>query len=335
MGVNRTSVKDFVLAIGDRNPSKTQAGGKGRVVLDAIRLYPSRCVPTEAKPAGDFNDDCTVDWTDLRTFATAWLAVGQWIQPKDPGKATGHWKLDGDAVESLSRAEGTVAGVVAIQGIEDLAMKFSTDADYIDLGPKAGEIVSTLESFTMSIWANPDMIGGAWQRLFDLGNSDEDYVFVSLSRGAPLGTGPRYGIRVAGGTEQAADSTLTLTGGEWNHVAATLDGSARTSTLYVNGQVGARNTNVTFIPRDLGVTLTNYLGKSHYTVDAVYRGLLDDFRLFNRALSEGEILSLAKAAATYRFEGQTGRADLNADGIVDGTDLAMLANSWKTWQEWP
>ena len=81
--------------------------------------------------------------------------------------------------------------------------------------------------------------------------------------------------------------------------------------------------------------MTNYLGRSHYTVDAVYRGLLDDVTIFDRALTPGEILFLTQAPAAYRFEGQAGKADLNADGIIDGGDLAILAHSWQTWQEWP
>ena len=131
------------------------------------------------------------------------------------------------------------------------------------------------------------------------------------------------------------DSTKTLAGAEWNHVAATLDASARLATLYINGEVSAQNTTVTFRPKDIVVTGTNYLGRSHYLADSTYRGLLDDFRIYSRALSASEVLSLAKVAATYQFDGTAGRSDLNADGVVDGKDFAMLAHSWMTQRLWP
>jgi len=334
-GVNLAAVKTLILGIGDWSRSGAQAGGKGRVVIDAIRLYPPRCMPAKSGLAGDLNGDCVVDWKDLKTLCAAWLATGQWIQPQDQGKASGQWKLDGNAVESFSGVGGSVAGPVAAAGIDGLAMKFSTEGDYIDLGSRAGEIMSALDSFTMSIWANPDLVGGAWQRLFDLGNSDQDYVFVSLCRGSVGGSGPRYSIRVAGGTEQLVDSTKTLTGAEWNHVAATLDASARLATLYINGEVSAQNTSVTFRPKDIGVTKTNYLGRSHYLADFTYRGLLDDFRIYSRALIASEVLSLGKVAAAYEFDGTAGRADLNVDGTVNGKDFATLAHSWMTRQLWP
>ena len=60
------------LYIGIGNPSTPQAGGQGQVLLDSIRLYPSRCVE-QYKPIADINDDCVVDLQDFAEFAEQWL----------------------------------------------------------------------------------------------------------------------------------------------------------------------------------------------------------------------------------------------------------------------
>jgi hypothetical protein len=333
--VDLSHIKTLTLGVGDRNPTKTQAGGKGRLVIDAIRLYGARCVPGLSDLPGDLNGDCVVDWKDLRTLANSWLVAGEYVLPKDPGKASGWWKLDGSVVESYSGIAGRLSGPSVIPGVDGQAVQFSADDDSIELGAKAGEVISTLTSFTISIWASPDMVGGGGQRLFDLGNSDVDYLMVSLCRASVAGSGPRFGMRVAGQAEQSADSVERLTGAEWNHVVATLDASTSIGALYINGRLVAQNGGMTFRPRDLGVTLTNYLGKSHSEADAPYRGSLDDFRIYNRALTLPEIMWLARASATYRFEGNVGRCDLNTDGVIDGRDFAILAGSWMTEQLWP
>jgi hypothetical protein len=42
-------------------------------------------------------------------------------------------------------------------------------------------------------------------------------------------------------------------------------------------------------PQDLGVTTNNWLGESQWDDDDLFDGLLDEFRIYSRALSVGEI----------------------------------------------
>ena len=53
----------------------------------------------------------------------------------------------------------------------------------------------------------------------------------------------------------------------------------------------------TLLPKDLGTTTQNWLGRSQWTTatggDSYYKGMMDDFRIYNRALSEGEVRYLA------------------------------------------
>ena len=78
----------------------------------------------------------------------------------------------------------------------------------------------------------------------------------------------------------------------WHHVAVTIDSATKTMKLYVDGNLKASGA-TTLLPKDMGVTTQNWLAKSQYPADAYYKGALDDFRIYNKALSKGEVMYLA------------------------------------------
>jgi hypothetical protein len=67
--VDLINVKKVYIGFGNRN--HPTSGGSGLVYFDDIRLYPSRCVPSRVK--GNFNDDCVVDYADLKVMTDGWL----------------------------------------------------------------------------------------------------------------------------------------------------------------------------------------------------------------------------------------------------------------------
>jgi hypothetical protein len=62
-GINLASVKKIYIGLGDKD--NLQTGGEGKLYIDDIRVYQSRCVPSIIKPAYDFNNDCIVNDADL------------------------------------------------------------------------------------------------------------------------------------------------------------------------------------------------------------------------------------------------------------------------------
>ena len=70
-GVDLTSIKTMYIGVGNR--SSPTPGGTGTIYIDDIRLYVPRCIPSLAKPVGDFNNDCVVDYADLDVLAQQWL----------------------------------------------------------------------------------------------------------------------------------------------------------------------------------------------------------------------------------------------------------------------
>lgn len=70
--VEFNSAKKVYIGFGNRD-THPAPGGSGLVYFDDIRLYPPRCVPSRAKPAGDFNNDCLADYADLKVMTDGWL----------------------------------------------------------------------------------------------------------------------------------------------------------------------------------------------------------------------------------------------------------------------
>jgi hypothetical protein len=133
---------------------------------------------------------------------------------------------------------------------------------------------------------------GAWQRVFDFGTGTTIYMFLTPRQGT---TGAmRTAITInsnAAGAEQAANGPITLPSG-WHHVAVVFDDAAMRIRLYMDGvEVGSNTT--TLLPNNLGVTTQNWLGRSQWSGDGYFMGSIDDFRIYSRPLSEGEVRYLA------------------------------------------
>jgi hypothetical protein len=89
------NIETLYIGFGERG-SLVQGSG-GWVYFDDIRLYPPTCVPSEAQPELDWNNDCIVDFGEIQIMADDWLQsdvnLGQVAEPCD-ANLIGWWKLD-------------------------------------------------------------------------------------------------------------------------------------------------------------------------------------------------------------------------------------------------
>ncbi|MDF0748631.1 alginate lyase family protein [Marinobacter sp. 71-i] len=79
--------------------------------------------------------------------------------------------------------------------------------------------------------------------------------------------------------------------GQWVHIAMTLKG--RLGLLYINGEATNSGEDMPMAPFQLDDTPQNWLGRATNGWDPLFRGRLQDFRIYNRALSATEISHLA------------------------------------------
>lgn len=147
-------------------------------------------------------------------------------------------------------------------------------------------VLAGLNDFTLAAWVFPDAVT-TWARILDFGTGTTSYLFLTPNSG---GGTLRFAItNSAGAGEQVLNGPSPLAAGVWTHVAVRLAGN--TGTLFVNGAAVATNTAMTLRPSSLGVTTQNWLGRSQYP-DPYFNGKIDDFRIYDRALTQTEIDAL-------------------------------------------
>jgi len=255
LGISLKSVKSLTIGVGDG-----AAGGAGTLFVDDILLY-----------------------------ATA----PQVVTPADPGTngLVLLYAMEGNVQDTSGKGNnGTVSGAplygTGPKGYGK-ALTFDGLNDYVTL--PIGTLLSSLSNITVATWVNYSGTGGGWQRVWDFGTGTTNYMFVTPAQGT---TGPMtFAIRTATVAERRVVASGPLPTG-WHHVAVVIDGGAMTAQVYLDGAVVAGNS-VAVLPKNLGVTNQNWIGRSQFTADAFFNGAVDDFRIYNRAMSAAEIRYLA------------------------------------------
>jgi hypothetical protein len=271
MGVNLTNVNS--LSIGFGNKDNPTAGGSGCVFFDDIRLYRSAPIEVEPEP-----------------------------EAVNPGTANlvAYYDFENDVRDESGngRHATTYNDPGYVSGPTDFGTAISLDGmnDYVEL--PIGSVINTLTDCTIATWVNWSGQSNTWQRVFDFGvppaSADEDpmfYIFLTTNAG---GGNLRFAIKngetTAGAEDQSTSSVVFPSG--WQHVAVTIDSGNNTHRLYLNGKVVAQNTAARYIPRDLGATTQNWIGRSQWPDDPYFIGAIDEFRIYNRVLSDAELFYL-------------------------------------------
>ncbi len=193
------------------------------------------------------------------------------------------YKFDGNANDSIGSNHGTVTGTVSYPtGKIVQAIDLDGSSDYVTL--PAGLFNS--DDITIAAWVYWDG-GDIWQRIFDFGNNTTQYMFLTPSS---YSSTLRFAITTSGnGAEQRVETTQPTTGA-WTHVAVTLQGDV--GKIYVGGVLKNTNTSMSLNPSDFNPAI-NYIGDSQFSGDPLFNGRIDDFRIYNFALSAPDIATLA------------------------------------------
>jgi hypothetical protein len=176
----------------------------------------------------------------------------------------------------------------------------STVGAYASL-PSLQTLVPGAMTIALWVYVTKDQ---AWQRVFDFGKTPASgstnplvYMFLTTHQGQSTPASLRFAISTTGNGsgEQVINMTTPAvpSSNAWHHVAVTLAaGSPYTGTLYIDHVAVGTNGAMTIHPVDLGATDKNYLGRSQFTSDPYLGAMLDDLRVYKRALSAAEIAAL-------------------------------------------
>jgi len=231
--------------------------------------------------------DATVITGDMWSFRTM-----PFVPITDPN-LVGWWQLDdgegtravdssgyyyhGNLMNGPQWADGQIEGALQFDGIDD----------YVNL--PVGPLISTLRRSTLAVWVNftgPE--GGVLRPIFNFGTDTENYTYLS-PRNDTAGS-MHVGIIAEAGTTDLDATTGTLATG-WHHVAVVIEPS--NLQIYLDGQ-SVGSTSPLAVLSDLGVTTDNWLGRPQWPNDAYFSGSLDDFRIYNKVLTQDEIIKIMR-----------------------------------------
>ena len=192
------------------------------------------------------------------------------------------------------------------------AISFDGTDDYIKLPYHVGD----MQQMTFAAWVKGSSTT-AWQRIFDFGNGEDEYLFLTPTNGSAM----RFEIK-KGDVTQGLNATTTLGTGTWKHVAVTI--GANEVAIYINGVKNAFSSSITLRPSDVAPTMS-YLGRSQFDADPAFKGLMSDVRIYNYALSADEVKSIS--AETISTSGY----DITAERILN---IADDISNWTTNNGW-
>jgi hypothetical protein len=160
-------------------------------------------------------------------------------------------------------------------------------------------VFASLGDFTVATWM---YVTGTqnWERVFDTGKNaaltdapGTGTTYMNLTPKDHRGE-LRWSISKDGYNNEESLHVPALATGAWRHVTIVLTGGV--GRLYVDG-AEVMNDPTAMKPTDIVGLDYAYLGKSQFAADAYFDGMLDEFRVYNRALSAAEVLALFQLTA--------------------------------------
>jgi len=209
----------------------------------------------------------------------------------------GYWTLDGHAKDSTPYSNhGTIyeaSSTADRKGQAGKALSFDGSNDYVSL-PNDIVLVSTIRlngvSYSAWIKTNNNTIE---QRIVgqQISSGYSDY----SSGGLGIDTSGFAKMRAYSDSDPAGyvgtTGTTQLQTDTWYHILGTYDPTDKKIRIYVNGVLEGTPASIGVFSR-LFVNEVNRIGKKEHVTPYYTNGLIDEVRIYNRALSEAEIKAL-------------------------------------------
>jgi hypothetical protein len=344
--VDPCAVTSLLIGFGDRDNTDT-VGGEGVVYFDDIRLYPPRCVP-EIRPfnedlTGPFGEkDCIINYYDVGAMADQWLRTDACLPTTLPSPGpVAHWEFEeGDSnnvSDSANSHDGVAEGAYAwVEGkIGTWAMEFSGGRvlvpDHAQLRPETA-VSATAWVFISETQdeSNRVVVKGADNfETYALQINGDDEASLIIRDSDPCGP-TNYNVE-----------TDDIYFNEWMHLAGVCKGDTNTLNIYVNGQLAESVNDANFIEKGLTLSQdTNDLaiGDRSDATNRSFDGIVDDTRIYDRALTDAEVAWIAtegsgywslESPANFYNEEPAGQKAINI------RDMTVLLNVWLEERFWP
>ncbi len=334
----------------------TYTAEPNNLYIDNIRLYPSRCiegvVPTES-----FDGDCVVDLDDVGIMKENWLDKAEDVTPVNPGTPELHYDWDhledtnsinqGSLGSSYDYDAQTVQKYNGeLEPLDDMidANGYSGDCFYSDfyrwesvaqtdhtcyLVPGISQVLADVNEVTVSFWAKGEDLPTHTLAFYFDGRELTNR--TTILSGNVTGTADIAFTSQTDGEDTLVFDTNDTSQyeGVWNHYAFVKDAEKGIQRIYVNGIVVAEDQEYTDFS---GVE--NFVIGGNDRDNQIYSGRIDEFKLFTKALTPGEVAYEAGLSGTVS-QPLISPADVEDDGIIDLKDLSGIAENWGMEVLWP
>jgi hypothetical protein len=243
---------------------KGGTAGTGTIRIDDIRLYKNAPVPTVPANPGDAN-------------------------------LVARYKMENNVNDSTSHAiNGTIIGnpqfVANTLPAYGKALAFDANQDCVDLGKN--DAFNFKGSFSISFWANIQAWTSTWGSVM-IGNRGENNVGWQIRQG----TSNYLSFTTRGISNDDMFSNLIPPLNKWVHVTCVYDSEAFTKAIYFDSKlirkIALTGTNHVVAPTTHNTYLGARANSANTGQESLFNGILDEVRVFNKALSDAEIRFLA------------------------------------------
>ncbi len=217
---------------------------------------------------------------DIRLYRLAPLVP----VPTEPAEAglVAYYTMENNVQDvSGNGLNGTVMGEPGfVAGVAGVGLAFDGVDDYVDCGNSASFDIT--EAITLTAWVNTSDSGNGEDNPF-VAKGDVSYAIKHSDSNSI-----EFFIYDNEEWHTAYSPVYDSFNGEWHHVAGTYDGNQ--VRLYINGGL------VDSLDYAGSIGTSTYpvnIGRNSQETGRFYNGLIDEIRIYNRVLSEGEILYLA------------------------------------------
>jgi hypothetical protein len=200
-----------------------------------------------------------------------------------------HWKFDDGSGTTLFDSsgnghDGTLMGDPKwVPGKLGGALEFDGDGDYVDCGASSDFEIPV--NLSITCWIKVNQFDKTWQAIMTTSDSSWRVHRSSSSNNIAWGT--------SGLSPTDLTGTTDVSTGEWFHIAAVYNGTQKL--LYINGNLDASSDSTGNISTS---SMPVFIGENSGATNRFWDGLIDDVRIYSRALSETEILGVMSGGGT-------------------------------------
>ncbi len=358
-GVSLTNVDKVHIGFGGVDKTGiNKTSGTGTVWFDDIEVWPSRCRP-ELVPS-DFSGNCNSDIWDLWLIANRWLiSEGNVPAETAPDTSAGGLLVRYEFEETLGTTANDSSGngyngTVSTDSGWDATGGYDGNGCLDFTGPVDVQVPNSVWSFpmdevTVSVWIKTESLAtgniyapfGGGDDGTGPGGDWSDWWLLSMIYLSDWGDGtPGYEVNFRSSTQDSGAYDVTNyydpnTDGwqGWQHYAFVKDADRGVQSIYLDGELVVENywsadrLIEPIDPNNDSFTI-GYSGSTEWGW-GVFEGRMDDFRIYDHALSHGQIVDLAGKALVYQpYVGDDADIDTNNDHIINFGDYVFMAGKW-------